>query len=238
MIRYHHDNFAAAVQAAEMELRGKREVLAGFLHWGNDPQMGVCERDLWEVLCLVRGEDHRIQGQGQGQQQEGEHEWAELSQEIEQAVRAEQEEAEQERGSQVKDPEVNSRITSSASSSAASAASSASCASSPPPTPLNHSTLLADLHRPDRETITEQEATNSYNNLQSWLDTASGEGLVEAPENLEIPLYDSPISDEMIERFYSGEFKDGMDVDIWEERQRDMAAQKAGKRVEGRWLED
>lgn len=52
----HRRNMAAAVEAAERELRGKREMLAGFLHWANGPQMGVHECCLWEYWWWVMGQ--------------------------------------------------------------------------------------------------------------------------------------------------------------------------------------
>ena len=225
-MKYHHGNFAAAVEAAEMELREKRELLAWFLSWAGQRQ-GVSEDCLWEFWWWVQGPQEReVSLRDQGQRgQDGESDWAEISREIEQQRSERQQGEEQERGPWSQNAEVASGVT----SSTASSTSSASSALSPASVPLDYTALLADLHRPDRDTITEQEASATWHNLHAWLDTTIGDNITKAPEIFdhppeiyEIPLYDSPISEEMIEMQYSGAYRDGMDYDVWKERQDEM----------------
>ena len=235
-MKYHHGNFAAAVEAAETELREKRELLAWFLRWAGQRQ-GVSEECLWEFWWWVQRQGEQVlspRNQGQRGQEVEEHDWAEISQEIEQQRSERQQEEEQERGPWAQNTRVVSGVTSSSTSSTSSASSASSASSdssalSPTSVPLDYTALLADLHRPDRDTITEQEASATWHNLHSWLDTTIGDNVTKAPEIFdhppeiyEIPLYDSPISKEMIEKQYSGAYRDGMDYDVWKQRQDEL----------------
>lgn len=235
LMKYYHGNFAAAVEAAEMELREKRELLAWFLRWAGQRQ-GVSENCLWEFWWWVQGPQERevsLRDQGQRGQEE-ESDWAEISQEIERQRSERQQEEEQEWGPWAQNAGVASGVTSSAASSTSSASSASSASSdssalSPTSIPLDYTALLADLHRPNRDTITPQEASATWHKLPSWLNTTIGDNVTEAPEIFdhppeiyEVPLYDSPISEEVIEMQYSGVYRDGMDYDVWKERQDEL----------------
>jgi hypothetical protein len=77
--------------------------------------------------------------------------------------------------------------------------------------------LLADLTRPNRDT-TEAEASETWNRIHTWLSGVSEhKGVIEPPEIDEIPLSDAPIGDVMIRVIYTREWRDGLDVDVWEE---------------------
>jgi hypothetical protein len=76
--------------------------------------------------------------------------------------------------------------------------------------------LLADLTRPNRGT-TEAEATATGERVHSWLSNVVEHEVIEPPEIDEIPLSDAPIGDVMIRVVYTREWRDGLDVDVWEE---------------------
>jgi hypothetical protein len=112
----------------------------------------------------------------------------------------------------------------------------------PPPAPHDHQreTLIADLTRPDRSLITRQEAETTWKRICSWRESVdpSCEVAIPPPEIYEVLLYDVPISGDVVRERYSGEYREGYDVDIWEERQWEIEVERwfAG-RVEGRWME-
>jgi sarcosine oxidase delta subunit len=76
--------------------------------------------------------------------------------------------------------------------------------------------LLADLTRSNRST-TEAEATTSGERVHTWLSNVVEHEVIEPPEIEEIPLSDAPIGDVMIRVIYTREWRDGLDVDVWEE---------------------
>jgi CBS domain-containing protein len=88
----------------------------------------------------------------------------------------------------------------------------------PPDTPAAPllSSLLADLTRSNRST-TEAEATTSGERVHTWLSNVVEHEVIEPPEIEEIPLSDAPIGDVMIRVIYTREWRDGLDVDVWEE---------------------
>jgi hypothetical protein len=86
------------------------------------------------------------------------------------------------------------------------------------------SSLLADLTRSDRDTLTEAQVAERWETTrektQTWLDSIEEPGVIVDPGEIDnIPLYDVPISDDQIDRMYTKEYKDGYDVDVWEDAQ-------------------
>jgi hypothetical protein len=85
--------------------------------------------------------------------------------------------------------------------------------------------LLADLTRSDRDTLTEAQVAEkrqtTREKTETWLHNVEEPGIIINPSEIEdIPLYDVPISDDQIERMYMGEYKHGYDYDVWEDTQR------------------
>jgi hypothetical protein len=104
-------------------------------------------------------------------------------------------------------------------------------ATPPQPSPQTTSalsSLLADLTRLDRDTLTEAHVAERWETTrektQTWLDSIEAPGVVVDPGEIDdIPLYDVPISDYQIDRTYTREYRDGYDVDVWdEEKQKRM----------------
>lgn len=100
-----------------------------------------------------------------------------------------------------------------------------------PPFPMNpecdspFSSLLADLTCSDRDILPEADAIARWQktreNTQTWLDAVEELGVVIDPGEIEdIPLYDAPITQEVIDAVYMGESRDGYDFDVWEEEMR------------------
>jgi hypothetical protein len=86
----------------------------------------------------------------------------------------------------------------------------------PPPQGPSLPSLLADLTRSNRDT-TQAEASQSQQRIRSWLSGTEESGVIEPPEIEDIPLSDAPIGDVMIRVIYTREWRDGLDVDVWEE---------------------
>jgi hypothetical protein len=102
----------------------------------------------------------------------------------------------------------------------------------PLPTPaaqvsLQLSSLLADLTRSDRDILTEAQVAERWEMTreitETWLDNVEEPGVVIDPGEIEgIPLYDVPITQEVIYAVYMGEYKDGYDFDVWQDTQKRM----------------
>lgn len=226
---YHRRNMEKAVREAEMEVKRRQEVLTAFSWWVHDSKQRVdegCLNEYWQRLMGVAPEEQELPARGQEvRQEEEEEEQEEEEQEEEEEDSEEEEDPEQAWGPWTQ--KIGAGFESA---------------------PLNHSALLADLHRPDRDTITSQEAETTWERINSWRhSTPPYSGALSPPEIDEIPLYDSPISDEMIERQYSGEYTPGMDFDVWLERHLDLWEEEEEEgemeryfedRVEGCWLGD
>jgi hypothetical protein len=78
-----------------------------------------------------------------------------------------------------------------------------------------------DTPAPSQEVSQEKLATieslDTADRTHTWLSGVSDHEAIEPPEIYEIPLYDAPIPDVIIEAVYKGPWRDGLDVDVWEE---------------------
>jgi hypothetical protein len=89
------------------------------------------------------------------------------------------------------------------------------------------SSLLADLTRSDRDILTDAQAAEKWQTTrektETWLHNVEEPGIIIDPGEIEdIPLYDAPITQEIIDTVYIGEYKDEYDYDVWQDTQRRM----------------
>jgi hypothetical protein len=68
-----------------------------------------------------------------------------------------------------------------------------------------------------QENLSTIESLDTSDRTHTWLSNTPDHEAIEPPEIYEIPLYDAPIPDVIIEAVYKGPWRDGLDVDVWEE---------------------